>query len=101
VSARATSLEGELGRAVDRGTVLCECLAAFETRYAGLRAGTVAAVLDEWRALAQSTLQRPVEWDTASGTRHGIAEDVDDSGALIVRTAAGRERLIAGEVRWI
>jgi len=30
-----------------------------------------------------------------------FAEDVDDSGALLVRTPSGVQRIIAGEVRWI
>ena len=44
---------------------------------------------------------RPVEWDSREGTQRGIAEDVDDSGALVVRTASGPERIISGELRWI
>ncbi len=39
VAARATSLEGELGRAVPRGRVLAECLAALWRRYTMLAAG--------------------------------------------------------------
>jgi len=101
LSARATSLESELGRPVDRGTVLCECLAALMERYTRLQAGGVAPILEEWRVLAKPMLHRLIEWDGPSGTRRGIAEDVDASGALLVRTSIGRERLIAGEVRWM
>src|SRR5215208_564579 len=39
VAARATSIEGELGRPADRGLVLTECLAALALRYAMLQRG--------------------------------------------------------------
>jgi BirA family biotin operon repressor/biotin-[acetyl-CoA-carboxylase] ligase len=100
VAARATSLERELGRVVDRGTLLVECLAALRARYDDVqrRAG---AVLDAWRVHARPMLGRPVEWDARDGLRHGIAEDVDGSGALLVRAEDGTVRVMAGEVRWI
>ena len=96
---RATSLEEELGRPVDRGAVLAECLAALATRYAQLavdRGGVIAA----WREAARALLRRSVEWGTPDGPMVGVAEDIDDSGALLVRTRHGVERIIAGEVRW-
>jgi BirA family biotin operon repressor/biotin-[acetyl-CoA-carboxylase] ligase len=101
IAERATSLEGELGRSVDRGTVLAECLAALAARYDDLQHGRPAIVLDAWRALARPMFGRPVEWDSREGAQRGIAEDVDDSGALVVRTASGPERIISGELRWI
>jgi biotin-(acetyl-CoA carboxylase) ligase len=58
-------------------------------------------VLDAWRTFARPMLGRPVEWDGRGGIERGIADDIDDSGALVVRTAAGRERIISGELRWI
>ena len=101
VAARATSLEGELGRPVDRGVVLAECLAGLANRYDGLRQHGSDAVLAAWRSMAAPMLQRKVEWDRAGTVASGVAEDVDDSGALVVRTASGRERIVAGDVRWI
>ena len=100
VASRATSLETELGRAVDRGLVLAECLAALAGRYEQLRRGERTAILDAWRARARSTLGRAVEWDSPGGVCRGVAEDIDSRGALLVRTGTGRERLLAGEVRW-
>jgi BirA family biotin operon repressor/biotin-[acetyl-CoA-carboxylase] ligase len=100
IAERATSLEGELGRSVDRGAVLAECLAALAARYDDLQRGRPAIVLDAWRAFARPMFGRPVEWDGREGTQRGVAEDVDDSGALVVRTEAGRARLISGEIRW-
>ena len=81
--------------------MLAECLAALAARYDDLQGGRPAIVLDAWRALARPMFGRPVEWDSREGTQRGIAEDVDDSGALVVRTASGPERIISGELRWI
>lgn len=101
VAARAISLEEELGRPVDRGLVLAECLVELSARYEQLRLGQSAGVLAAWRAAAQPMLRRHVEWDHSGDVRTGVAVDVDETGALIVDTPAGRERIIAGEVRWI
>jgi BirA family biotin operon repressor/biotin-[acetyl-CoA-carboxylase] ligase len=101
IALRATSIEGELGRHVDRGAVLAECLAAFATHYERLRHGKQPEVLESWRRRAAPALGRRVEWDVNAVTRRGVAEDVDDRGALLVRTDAGLERIISGEVRWI
>jgi BirA family biotin operon repressor/biotin-[acetyl-CoA-carboxylase] ligase len=100
VSARATSLESELGRAVDRGILLMECLAALAARYDDVRCDRRAAVLDAWRVYARSLLGKRVEWDGHDGVRQGVAEDVDGAGALLVRTQDGSVRVISGEVRW-
>jgi BirA family transcriptional regulator, biotin operon repressor / biotin---[acetyl-CoA-carboxylase] ligase len=101
VAARATSLESELGRAVPRGPVLAECLAALWRRYTMLSDGGGAEVLDGWRRRAAATFGRQVEWDTPSGTHRGVARDVDASGALAVESDRGVVRLTAGEVRWV
>ncbi|MGH9348958.1 MAG: biotin--[acetyl-CoA-carboxylase] ligase [Vicinamibacterales bacterium] len=100
VAARATSLERELGRVVDRGVVLAECMAALAARYDDLRRDRSRAIVDAWRAYARPLLSRPVEWDGRDGVHRGVAENVDDSGALIVRTSEGTVRVISGEVRW-
>ena len=101
IAARATSLEGELGRAVDRGLLLAECLVSLAARYEGLQRGEAAAIVDAWRQRAASTLGRTVRWDAAGRAREGVAENIDATGALIVRTSSGPVRLISGEVQWI
>lgn len=101
VAARATSIESELGRPIDRGLLLVECLVALDSRYRDLQSRAKATVLDRWRDRAVSTLGRPVEWDVAGVTRHGVAEDIDETGALLVRDGTARTRVISGEVRWL
>lgn len=101
VAARATSIETELGRSIDRGLLLTACLAALHERYQQLQARASDAVIACWRRCAVSTLGRRVEWDASGVTRHGIAEDVDETGALLVREGTSRTRVISGEVRWL
>jgi BirA family biotin operon repressor/biotin-[acetyl-CoA-carboxylase] ligase len=101
VAARATSIESELGRPVDRGLLLVECLAALHVRYLELQSGARVPVIARWRERASSTFGRRVEWDVAGVTRHGVAVDVDETGALMVRDGATRARVISGEVRWL
>ena len=101
IAARATSLEGELGRPVDRGLLRAECLASLAARYDALQRGAAKAILDAWRQRAASTLGRTVRWDAAGLAREGVAENIDATGALIVRTSSGPVRLISGEVQWI
>jgi BirA family biotin operon repressor/biotin-[acetyl-CoA-carboxylase] ligase len=101
VRARATSLELELGRPVDRALVLAECLATLAARYRDLNDGRESAVMAAWRSRAKSMLGRRVEWDVAGASQRGLAERVDEDGALLVRTESGIVRVISGEVRWM
>ena len=101
IAGRATSLEAELGRAVDRGLLLAEYLCALAARYQDLLDHHGDAVVRAWRVRAASMLGRRVEWEGGGATRDGVALDIDDTGALVVRTAAGAVRLAAGEVRWL
>jgi BirA family biotin operon repressor/biotin-[acetyl-CoA-carboxylase] ligase len=100
VAGLATSLEGELGRAVDRGALLAELLVALEQRVAGLTAGRQADILQTWRNLAAPLMGRRVEWDAEGAVREGRASGLAEDGALVVETAAGEVQLRAGEVRW-
>lgn len=93
VAARAVSLEGELGRSIDRGLLFSEILIALWDRLAQ-RPGDI---LQAWRAASPNATGTRVEWDG----RHGTTAGIDDSGALLVKTSAGIERIIAGELRWM
>ncbi|OFW50398.1 MAG: biotin--[acetyl-CoA-carboxylase] ligase [Acidobacteria bacterium RIFCSPLOWO2_12_FULL_68_19] len=101
IAARATSLEDELGRVVDRGLLLAECLSALARRYGDLRGGRTGAVIEAWRRRAGRTLGRRVRWEAAGSAIEGVAENIDDTGALLVRTPAGVVAVTAGEVRWV
>ena len=95
VSRRATSLEGELGRPVDRDALLSAVLAGLQDRLARLEQSP-GDILQAWRAASPSANGTRVEWDDRNGVTAGIADD----GALLIRTSAGTERVIAGELHW-
>jgi BirA family biotin operon repressor/biotin-[acetyl-CoA-carboxylase] ligase len=100
---RATSIELELGRPVDRAPLVVECLARLMDVVARLRGGEAAAILQEWRRFGCHGLDgRAVRWQDQDGERRGVARDIDADGALLVETADnGRvRRIIAGEVQW-
>ena len=81
--------------------LLIECLAALHARYQQLQSRASDEVIACWRRCAVSTLGRRVEWDASGVTRQGVAEDVDETGALLVREGVLRTRVISGEVRWL
>ena len=101
IADRATSLETELGRAVDPGPVLASTLVALNHQLTGLAAGNAGPLLARWRQLAPSANGSAVEWEEASGLRSGRTAGVDDVGALRVVVDGTVERIISGTLRWI
>lgn len=97
IDARATSIEGELGKAVDRATLLEELLVSLAAWYDRLRLGEADDILRAWRDVAPRARGARVVWHGRTGVTAGI----DDSGALLVETDAGTERVIAGEIQWL
>jgi BirA family biotin operon repressor/biotin-[acetyl-CoA-carboxylase] ligase len=93
---RASSIETELGRAIDAGAVLAQVLAALNLVLGELWTAGAPPVVARWLALSPSVYDTPIEWDDKSGVTAGLAED----GALLARSADGLHRIISGEVRW-
>jgi BirA family transcriptional regulator, biotin operon repressor / biotin---[acetyl-CoA-carboxylase] ligase len=98
---RVTSIEAETNRPADRAVILAEILAAIGERHADLEQGRFDAILGAWRERARSLRGSAVEWDSGGAPMRGWAEDIDDTGALLVRAGGHVHRLIAGEVRWV
>ena len=98
---RATSLESELGRLVDRHHVLVETLAALARRYEDLLDGRFDAILDAWRRRAPAASGARVAWTTTDGTQSGVTAGIDDQGALLVQVGDRVERIVSGEVTWL
>ncbi len=98
---RATSLESELGRRVDRELVFAETLAALDARYGDLLDGRIDAILDLWRARAPGCRGATVAWTSPEGPKVGRTDGIDDRGALLVRVDDRIERIVAGELTWI
>ena len=92
----ATSFMLQLGREVDRLSVLAAVVDRFAARCEWLSEGD--ALRDAWSARLV-TLQRRVEARVGGSVLSGWAEAVDDDGALLLRTEDGSlHRLRAADV---
>jgi BirA family transcriptional regulator, biotin operon repressor / biotin---[acetyl-CoA-carboxylase] ligase len=101
IADRATSLETELGRPVDRARVAAGVLEGVRLAVGRLRQGDDAWVCREWRALGRAGLGGArVWWDEQGTVRRGLARDIDADGALLVESEGRLRRLVAGEVSW-
>lgn len=91
-----TSLSAELGSEVPRLPLLKAILEEIERLYLGLRRGE--PVYQAWRSRLV-TLGRRVKVTSREGTEEGVAEDVDEDGALLLRRDDGtRARILAADV---
>ena len=102
IAGRATALEIELGRPVDRMAFVIELLATLAAVTDELRRGHGAQIVDAWRSIGGAGLGgAPVRWNDGGTPRRGLARDLAGDGALLVDSGGGRvERLVAGEVFW-
>jgi BirA family transcriptional regulator, biotin operon repressor / biotin---[acetyl-CoA-carboxylase] ligase len=85
---------------VDRDVLLQSWLSALAGRMRVLSERGIAGLLDDWRSHAAG-LGEPVTATGQQGLITGIAEDIDDTGALLVRTGVGIVRVVAGDVHLI
>jgi len=92
----ATSILAETGRETDRSELLSALLERIEARYRRLKGGENPR--QEW-ASRLVTLGQGVHVTTSEGVLTGIAEAVDDDGALLLRMVDGSiQRLLTGDV---
>jgi BirA family biotin operon repressor/biotin-[acetyl-CoA-carboxylase] ligase len=84
----ATALEQELGRPVDRVSLLAALLMRFEAGYDRLRGKGGSWLMDDW-SRSCLTLGQTVSVETPSGPLTGLAEAVEPSGHLRLRHADG------------
>jgi BirA family biotin operon repressor/biotin-[acetyl-CoA-carboxylase] ligase len=101
IAHRATSIETELGRPIDRASLVVACLARLRAAMERLREGRGDEVCREWRRFGRAGLEAaPVRWHDQGAVRTGTARDIAEDGALLVERDGRVERLIAGEVTW-
>lgn len=98
--AGGVSLHELAAKPASRATLLALIVPALRRRLDALDANGVAAISGDWRRRATG-IGKTVVATTPTGTFHGIAVDIDSDGALLVDTATGRIRLIAGDVHLI
>jgi BirA family biotin operon repressor/biotin-[acetyl-CoA-carboxylase] ligase len=92
----AGSLAEALNRPVARLPLLVAVLAALDARYLALQAGQSPRA--DWVARLDN-LGQTVDVLTPNGVESGLAEAVDDDGALLVRRADGSQvHILAGDV---
>ena len=97
LAAMATSCRIE-GHEVDRLALLARITAQLDLLAASPDERRTA--LDEWRSRS-SVLGREVEVRGAAGSVRGLAREVAEDGALVLETASGDRRILAGEVSLI
>lgn len=92
-----TSVMAELGHEVNRASLLTTVLKEFESRYQILESGEYDPIVREWKSLSR-TLDSRVSIRTMRKTFEGVAIDIDQHGALIIRRDNGRiEKVVAGD----
>ncbi len=98
--ATATSLAIERGEPVPRALFAAAVLSALEEWLDRHAEEGFAPVRAAWKEMSD-TLGREVRVRSSGPDLEGVAEDVDEAGALLVRTAAGLERVLAGDVEML
>ncbi|MEM4728483.1 MAG: biotin--[acetyl-CoA-carboxylase] ligase [Thermoplasmata archaeon] len=94
--ARTTTIQELLGRTIELEPLLYRVVEELDKRYLEFVGGKTRGILEEWRALSE-TLGRKVRVDTLEEAVEGLAEDIDASGALLIKTAKGPVRVMAGD----
>ncbi|MBQ2136688.1 MAG: biotin--[Selenomonas sp.] len=95
----ATSLSQMKGANLPRVKFLQAVLRALDDLYAKVQVEGFAPVLKEWRQYSITLGQEVKVIGVRDGeVYYGKAVDIDDEGALLVDTAEGRQRVLAGDV---
>ncbi|MDR1324007.1 MAG: biotin--[acetyl-CoA-carboxylase] ligase [Candidatus Margulisbacteria bacterium] len=93
----ATSLRAETGRIHDRGKFLRELLKKFFAFYEQARRAGFAKLAEIWQNELDLTGKR-VKIQTVQQEFYGTVIQIDKEGALLVATAQGVEKVLAGDV---
>ena len=94
----ATSLMQMKGAPMPRVAFLQELLRALDDLYTSVQHEGFAPVLAAWREYAVTLGQEMRVIGPAGEAFEGVAADIDAEGALLVDTAEGRRRVLAGDV---
>ena len=85
---RASSLRIEKGRLIERCGLINKMFVEMEDLYETIQQGNSAKVLDQWRNLS-NTVGQHVRVVQGKNVIEGTAVDIDETGALVVRTRQG------------
>lgn len=93
----ATTLQEELGRAVDLPRLFSYLIGQLEFWYLRLRDKGFPAIAPHWRKLC-SHMGKPVRITLGKDRITGITKDIAPDGSLILQTSSGRQQIRAGDV---
>jgi BirA family biotin operon repressor/biotin-[acetyl-CoA-carboxylase] ligase len=97
---KATSLKIVTGRKVDRASLVAACLQELELMYRLYEAQGFALIRTLWEAQSM-TLGRQVTIDTPQGPLEGVAEGLNEFGALLLKDKTGAmHNVYAGDVHF-
>jgi len=88
----------ETGRAFDRASILAAVLRRLQELMTRLHSGGFESIMPLWEAYSALSGQRI---GVTQGIERiaGIVAGIDRDGALLIDTATGRKRVVAGEIR--
>jgi BirA family biotin operon repressor/biotin-[acetyl-CoA-carboxylase] ligase len=97
---KVTSLRRETGVQHEVLDVAAAVLAGMAEWYDALEREEIIRIHAEWRRLCAAWWGRTVEVEIGDDRMHGVIEDLDDQGALVLRKSDGSTaRLLSGEIR--
>jgi BirA family biotin operon repressor/biotin-[acetyl-CoA-carboxylase] ligase len=96
----ATSIEAEVGHCCDRSPLVVILLARLRELVQLMHADARHVITNRWRHFARASLGVRVRWQDETGRRTGIAEEIDEDGALLVREGGRPTRVMAGTLVW-
>jgi BirA family biotin operon repressor/biotin-[acetyl-CoA-carboxylase] ligase len=94
----ATSLLITIGRRQNRLDFLANMLQNLEELYLMFTQGRFPDIIKEWKKFSVTLGQRVRIAGPHGDLLEGVAQNLDADGALILKTAAGEQRVLAGEV---
>jgi len=95
--AMATSLKDVVGHNLPKWELLRKVLEKFDKYYLVFRKGGVVPILQEYKGMS-AVLGREVKIECPDGIIKGKALNIDEYGALIVKTEDSKKRVVAGDV---
>lgn len=97
LSGKVQWLEDIAQQPVDRNLLVSQIAYELEQALNLIWAGKTGSILDAWRCYS-ATLGETVKAEVGDSIVEGLAVDITDSGALLVKTSTGTQELYAGEV---
>jgi BirA family biotin operon repressor/biotin-[acetyl-CoA-carboxylase] ligase len=94
---KATSLERETGKKMDRTKLLCRLLTEMDDLYADVRSRRFDRILDEWNSRC-TMFGKDITVLQHDHEVNGSAVGLSSEGGLILQTAKGKETVFAGDV---